>query len=147
MRRSFGSELLLLAVTLGLYMPYWLWARNDALRKALPDLDPMRNEVFLGVGIVLATFARAVFGGANDLIASFLSVAGIALFAYGVYVLADNAERAAESLGIAPRIPAWVVGAGVGLAFSLVEAGNAIPSWTVREELAARGAPVATVAA
>lgn len=132
MRRPFVNELLLAVVTLGLYMPYWLWARNDELRRRMGGLALARNEGWLAGGIVLATFARAVFGGSNELIASFLSTAGIVVFAFGAYVFAENVERSAESTGVPVRLPPWVFGAGLGIAFLGVEAGNAMPTWTVR---------------
>lgn len=132
MRRSFGRELLLVVVTLGLYMPYWLWARNDELRKRFGDGSLARNEVWLGAGIVLASFGRAVFGGSNEQIAAFVSIGGLAMFAYGAYLLAENAESVAILLGIEPRLAPWTFGVGIGGAFALVEAGNVFETWMVR---------------
>lgn len=150
MERSFWSDLGLVVLTLGFYIPYWAWKRNQELREEFPDLALPDNLWWLVGGTavsLLGAYVRGVaqasaevvqaFGGAYDVAAdvflgSAMSVLGILGFSYGVFLLARNGEEAADAVGLDWRVPAGLFGGLFAAAFLMVEAGHLFETWLVR---------------
>jgi hypothetical protein len=129
--RRFAVEALLAVVTLGFYMPYWFFKRNQELCEIFHTLRLPGNAWWLSGGAAFAAWVRFTFGG-FDLAASALSSLGIGVFIAGVYVLARNLETVADGLAVGPTVPPWLVAGGLGAGWIAVELGNLFPSPLVR---------------
>lgn len=130
-RNTFWVDALLVVVTLGFYMPYWLWSRNRDLQKAHPALDLQDNLAFLAVGFGL-TLLATLFAPTLAFLSATLHLAGILLFSAGVFVLLRNGEDAAATGPTLWRVPPALGGGLFAGAFAAIEAGNLIPSLLVR---------------
>lgn len=132
MERSYWTDLLLVVLTLGFYMPYWLWKRNQEVREALPALDLRENAWYLIGGTALSFVGSFAALLGTPFLGSVFTVAGILVFSVGVYLLAHNGDEAAASLGIEWHLPPALFGGLFAAAFLAVEAGNIFPSLVVR---------------
>lgn len=131
MARSVWVDAVLVVVTLGLYMPYWLYERNKRLRETRPGLELPDNLWWLVGGLVL-TFLGAWLAFGDAFWSSALHLAAVAVFTVGVYILARNGEVAAEAAGFEWRMRPPLVAGLFGGAFALVQLGNVFPGFLPR---------------
>lgn len=132
MERSYWTDLLLVVLTLGFYMPYWIWKRNQEVREALPALGLRENAWFLGGGTALSFMGSYIALVGQPFAGSFFTIAGVLVFSVGVYLLASNGEAAATSLGLDWGMPPALFAGLFAAAFLAVEAGNIFPTLVVR---------------
>lgn len=129
---SFWMDALLVVVTLGFYMPWWLWRRNRDLSEDHPAFGLQDNLPFLAGGLLVSLVGTATGLLELPFLGSALVIAGILVFAAGVFILLRNGETAAEATRTLWRVPP-AMGAGLfAAAFAAVEVGNTLPTYLVR---------------
>lgn len=128
-KKQLAIDVALGIVTLGAWLVYWLWRRNEDARTRTGG---MSNAWLLGIGGAVAVLPRVLLGAAYPGLAAALSGIGIVVFASAIYVLARNLEGACVAARAAPPASPALAGGVFALAGLLMEAGNLVASLWVR---------------
>lgn len=132
LRDELARDAGLAIVTLGLYMPYWFWRKNEDLRASFPTLTMPSNLVLVVSGAAIAIAGPAMFGWWAPVYAAVLNAIGLVLFLVGGYLLADNARAASELAGVDLGLDPRLFALGLGLGWFGVILGDLVPWWPLR---------------
>lgn len=128
-RKRLAIDVALGIVTLGAWLLYWLWRRNEDARARTGG---MGNAWLLGIGGAVAVLPRVLLGAAYPGLAAAVSGVGIVVFAAAIYVLAGNLEAACLAARAAPPAAPALAGGVFAAAGLLMEAGNLVASLWLR---------------
>lgn len=132
LRDDFLRDVGLAIVTLGLYMPYWFWRKNEDVRALFPQTSLPGNAALLIAGTTIAIAGPATFGWWNPVGTAASSALALTLFLVGGYLLADNASEMARASGSEFSLDPRLFAVGLGVPWLGVIVGDFVASWPLR---------------